>query len=378
MQSYVDRYGAERLWAATVIGLVAVVALLATLFPQRVYVDFLWQYYWGPVVADANGWSCVAWADGEQVNAGSNCVNAGPEDGPTASPGYTLISYAGYIPTLLLLLVGFIFVIERLDIDRYRAGFWGLFPFMLFGGTLRTVEDANVAVNRQTGEAALSLPWSALLISPIIYVVVALLALVSLVVAVVLERQGYVSRFEYPLAGFGTAFLLASLAILASWSSTGGHGFYPWFTVVTLGGATLITAVAWVGIQRFAPELNSGTQYMGIAILWAHSVDGVANVLGLDWATNFGLPDDLVPKHPLNEAIQTYTGEILPESIAQTTGEVWPFLILKVAAAIFIIWVFNEEVFDESPRFTILLLLTVVAVGLGPGTRDMLRATFGV
>ncbi|WP_290810330.1 DUF63 family protein [Halovivax sp.] len=375
MQEYIDRYGAERLWAATVAALVAAIALGSILFPQRFYVEFIWQYYWGPVVADANGWGCVAWAGGEELP----CNQAGADAGPTASPGYTFVSYAGYIPTLLLLLVGFLFVIRWLDIDRYRAGFWGLFPFMLFGGALRTVEDANVATGDTAGEMVFSLPWSAFIISPFIYVVVALAALAALVVAVWLERRGYVPGYEYALAGIGTAALVVTLGVLAYLANVGdNHGFFPMISVVTLVGATIITAVVWVAIDRFAPELNRGTRYMGIAVIWAHSVDGVANVIGLDWATSFGLPHDLSPKHPVNAAIQRYTGEILPESITATTGEVWPFLLVKVAAAVFIIWVFNDEVFDESPRFAILLMLTVVAVGLGPGTRDMLRATFGV
>ncbi|AGB16040.1 putative membrane protein [Halovivax ruber XH-70] len=374
MQQYIDRYGAERIWAATVVVVFGGLALLAALFPQQVYVEFIWEYFWGPVVADANNWNCVAWAGGEV----QSCDVAGPDAGPTASPGYTFTSYAGYIPTLLLLLTGFIFAIERLDIERYRAGFWGLFPFMLFGGALRTVEDANVAVHEATGDAALSLPWQALIISPFIYVVVALIALVSLVIAVWLERNEYVSGYEYPLAGIGTGLLVLSLAILASWASTGGYGFFPGLAVTVLVVSTVITGAVWWTIVQFAPQLNEGTGYMGIPIIWAHAVDGTANVIGLDWATAFGLPSNLVPKHPVNAAIQRYTGQLLPESITSVIGDVWPFLLLKVAAAVFIIWVFNEEVFEESPRFTIMLMLTVVAVGLGPGTRDMLRATFGV
>ncbi|MFC3959955.1 DUF63 family protein [Halovivax cerinus] len=374
MQKYVDRYGAERVWAAMVVTVFGGLALLAALFPHRVYVEFLWEYFWAPVVADANGWSCVAWAGGSV----EPCSTAGPGAGPTATPGYTYVSYGGYIPTLLLLLTGFIFAIRRLDVDRYRAGFWGLFPFMLFGGALRTVEDANVAVRAETGEAALSLPWQALLISPFIYVVVAVIALVSLVVAIWLERRDYVPGYEYALAGIGTTLLALSLVVLARWASVGGYGFFPLLAITVLVVASAITAVVWLAIQRFAPELNRGTEYMGIAILWAHTIDGTANVIGLDWATAFGLPGNLNPKHPVNAAIQNIMARYLPESIATVTGDVWPFLLVKVAAAVFIIWVFNEEVFEESPRFTIMLMLTVVAVGLGPGTRDVLRATFGV
>jgi uncharacterized membrane protein len=33
---------------------------------------------------------------------------------------------------------------------------------------------------------------------------------------------------------------------------------------------------------------------------------------------------------------------------------------------------------EESPRYSIIMLVAILAVGLGPGTRDMLRATFGI
>ncbi len=366
MDEFIDRVGPERLWVAVVIALAAVITLGALLFPQRVYVEVLWQYYWGPVVADANGWPCVAYSDGSEINAGANCAQAGPDDGPTATPGYTWQSYSGYIPTLLLLLVGFYFAIERLDLDRYRGAFYGLLPWMLFGGALRTVEDANVATG-DNGEMVFSLPWSALLISPFIYVVVAVLALVALVASVWLERRGHLSSYEYGVAGFGTAALVASIATLSYlWTQADTVGFFGSITLVTLVGATVITAVTWLAIVRFAPRLNRGTGYMGAVIIWAHSVDGVANLIGLTYAEAFGWPYALSPKHPINAAIVEFF------------GNAWPFVALKVAAAVFIIWVFNEEVFEESPRFTFLLMLTVVAVGLGPGTRDMLRATFGV
>jgi len=357
MEELLDRVGPVRLWAVTVLAVTVAIAAAAWAFPQRVYVEVIWQYYWGPVVADANGWSCVAWAGGEQVE----CADAGPDDGPTASPGYTWQSYAGYIPTLLLLLVGIYFVIERLELDRYRAAFYGLFPFMLFGGALRTVEDANVQA-----DLLVPLPWSALLISPFIYVVVAIVAVLAMVVAVGLERRGTVSSYAYPLAAIGTGALVVTLVALAVLSARGGIGFFPLITVVTLVGASLITAVTWVAIARLAPAINRGTGYMGLVVIWAHAVDGVANLIGLDYATAFGWPYTLSPKHPINAAIVDFF------------GTAWPFVALKIAAAVFIVWVFDETLFEESPRYAFLLMITVVAVGLGPGTRDMLRATFGV
>ncbi|THE65647.1 DUF63 family protein [Salinadaptatus halalkaliphilus] len=375
MYESIERYGPVKLWAATVVALAAGVALLATVFPQRVYVDLIWQYYWGPVVADAHGWSCVAWAGGEQVP----CVEAGADAGPTAEPGYTFVSYAGYVPTLILFLVGIVFLIQRLQIERYRAGFFALFPFMLFGGALRVVEDANVAAFRDTGELAIELPWSGFLISPLIYFVVFLVTLVAVIVSVWLERRDTVPGYEYPLAAIGTGLLAVTVGYLGYVTATEGYAtFYPWLLLTTLVGATVATGITWYAIKVFAPGINRGTEYMGVVVIWAHAVDGVANVIGLDWAVVFGHDQNLVPKHPVNEAIVNVTGSMLPPDIAAVTGAAWPFLLVKLAAAVVVIWIFDETVFEESPRYAILLMITVVAVGLGPGTRDMLRATFGV
>ncbi|WP_306061152.1 DUF63 family protein [Natronococcus wangiae] len=375
MDELLDRYGPERIWAATVAILVAGITAAALLFPQRVYVDLIWQYYWGPVVADAHGWSCITWAGGEQVH----CQNAPADAGPTASPGYTFVSYAGYIPTLLLLLIGISFLLDRLELERYRAGFYGLFPFMLFGGALRVVEDTNVAAYRETGELALGLPWVGVLISPLIYFTVFFIALLALVTSVWLDRNNYVSGYEYPLFGIGTGLLAITLAYLGYRAATEPYAtFHPALLATILVGATVTTVITWLAINQFAPDINSGTRFMGVIVIWAHAIDGVANVAGLDWATVFGLPANLVPKHPINEAIVTYTGVVLPESVTSVTGTAWPFLLVKLVAAVVVVTLFNDEIFEESPQFAYLLMIAVVAVGLGPGTRDMLRATFGV
>ena len=377
MENLYDRIGAERAWAAVVVTLVAALTLGSILFPQQVYVDFIWQYYWGPVYADAHGLGtngCVAWAGGEH-ELYSNCANAPADAGPTASPGYTFVSYAGYIPTLVLLLVGILFFLRRIQLERYRAGFFALFPFMLFGGALRVVEDANVAAP----ELLFPFPWTALIISPLIYFTVFFVALAALVISVVLDRKGYVSGYEYPLFAMGTAALVITVGYLSYLAATETWiTFHPLILVLTLVGATAVTAITWWAITRFAPDLNRGTRDMGLVVIWAHAVDGVANVIGLDWAVRLGWDHNLSPKHPINEAIVNVTGSILPASVVEVTGAAWPFLIVKVVAAVAIIWVFDETVFEDSPRYAFILMVTVVAVGLGPGTRDMLRATFGI
>jgi len=387
MDDVLDRIDPERGWAALVAALVAVFGVGSVVFPRTVYAEFVWHYFWGPVYADSEGASCVAWANGDQRLLGADECRALANDperlaeiGPVAEPGYTIVSEIGYVIILLIALIGVMFLLRRLDIQRYRAGFFALFPFMLFGGALRVVEDANVAAIRAGVGQPISYPLNTLLISPLIYFTMFFFALAAVVTAVWLDRNGYVSGYEYPLAGIGAAALFACVGYLGVLAATKEYVyFYPGILGVVLVGATLSAGLTWVLVKRYAPEVNRGTGLIGLVIIWGHAIDGVANVVGLDWAGELGVHyGDLGPKHPVNAGIVDLTDAVLPASITHYTGTAWPFLFVKLAAAVLVVWIFDEQIFEENPRYTIILLITVLAVGLGPGTRDMLRATFGI
>jgi len=371
----------ERLWIGTGGAVVAALLIGSLLFRELVYGRFLWQYFWGPVVADGNGAQCAIRSGGTVEFAGSSatCTQAEVAGNIVAYPGYTVVSEIGYILALLFTLFGAILLLRRLDIGTDRRFFYALFPFMLFGGALRTIEDAGVAAVDFGAEPLVAFPASALIISPFIYLTMFGLTLGAVLLSRRLEAAEYVDRYEYPLAAIGTTLLVASLAYLTYLGVTTEYvTIYPQVLLVTLVGATLSALIVWKAVGATYPELNVGTGFIGGVVIWAHAVDGTANVVGLDWMPALGAGANLVPKHPANAAIVDITGVLLPESILAVTGDAWPFLLVKLAAATFLVWVFNEDLFEETPRYTILLLVAVVAVGLGPGTRDMLRATFGV
>ena len=376
MNDVLDRIDPARAWAATAVGLIAALLVGSLVFPRQVYDGFIWRYFWGPVVADGTGSACAQRIDGRTVllDSASECRRA---TGVVAEPGYTTVSTVSYGLVLVFALIGVVFLLRRLEIGRDRGFFFALFPFVLFGGALRTVEDVNVALLR-VGDPAIPFPWSGLLISPLIYFTVFFITLGALLLSVAVARQGIVDRYQPLLAGIGTLALAVTIGYLG-WlaATTELLDFHPAVPIITLGGATLITALVWIGIERYTPEINAGTGYMGMLIIWGHTVDGIANVLSLDWAAAFGLPT-YSPKHVVNSAIIDLTGAIQPASVSETIGTAWPFLFVKIGAAVFVVWVFNEEIFEESPQYSMLLLLTILAVGLGPGTRDFLRATFGI
>ncbi len=378
-----ERFGLspERAWAVVVGGVTALLAVGSLALPEIVYDRFLWRYFWGPVAADGQGAQCAVRDGGSTELLGSSaaCASAVEAGEVVAFPGYTTVSTVSYVVILLAMLIGVVFLLRRLEIGTDLRFFYALFPFMLLGGALRTVEDAGIAALRAETEPLISYPASALLISPFIYFTMFAFTLGCVLAAYALADRGLVDEYARPLFAMGAAGLAATFAYLSYLSvATDYVDFYPIILVLTLLIATASTAVTWALATRYEPTVREGTGFAGFVIIWGHAVDGVANVIGLNWMPELTGTSNLVPKHVVNELIVNWTGRLFPESIVSITGDAWPFLLVKLAAATFVVWVFNGEMFEESPRYTLLLLITVLAVGLGPGTRDMLRAAFGI
>lgn len=355
----------ERLWGAGVAVLLVALVGGSLLFPRVVYDGFVWHYFWGPVQADAHSAYCAVREAGSTTYLYSTdaCRSAAE---PVAYPGYTLVSEVGYVVVLLIALSGVVFLMARLGVGTEKRFYWALVPFMFFGGALRVVEDAHNAM--EGGGLLASYPVNTLFISPIIYFTVFAITVVALLIASGLVSQGYAADLHGPLFGLGTGILVLTVAYLFSLAAAPNNPavFYPQVLVAMLLGTVVAAAATWYAIEAFLPTLNAGTGTVGAMVLFAHALDGVANVVGLDYMTALGAGPNLVPKHPVNQFI------------VDAAGAAWPFLVVKLAAATFVIWIFEDDLFEESPRYTMLLLIAVTAVGLGPGTRDMLRATLGV
>ncbi|WP_256687299.1 DUF63 family protein [Halococcus qingdaonensis] len=380
MASIADRVDPVRAWLAAAVAGVLAIAAGALAFPRAIYTNFLWKYFWGPIDADAHNALCAVRADGvvRRFGESETCRAAAAQGLTVAEPGYTLVSEAGYAVVLLFMLAGVLLLVRRLGIGTDRRLFFALIPFTLFGGALRVVEDANDAVPADA-TAAISYPANALIISPVIYLTVFVVTLAAILLSLRLARRDVISEFEPALAGMGTVALVVTLAYLAFLSySTEFVAFYPQMLVLTLGIASALAVGIYYAIDRLAPALNAGTGLIGLAILWAQAVDGVANVLASDWAQAIGLPFQYSAKHPINAIIVGATTTVFPPSIIDVIGDSWPFLLVKLVLATGVIWLFDETIFEESPRYSYLLMLAVLVVGLGPGTRDMLRATFGI
>lgn len=377
MRDLLPDYSPLRLWVITVLSLIVGSIIGVVSFPRQVYDGFIWRYFWGPVVADGSVGACAVRENGQTsiLVSPSECTQA---TGIVAYPGYTPTSTISYALILVLALVGIWFLLQRLDIGNSHGFFYSLVPFMVFGGALRTLEDANIALLNEGLAPVASLPWVALIISPFIYFTVFFITVGVLFVSVFLHRHGYITRYEYPVSIVGSLAFLVTIGILGWLAVTSpAVGFNPELFIIVISGTTLLTYGVWVITTRYYPEIHEGTRNIGVFIIWGHTLDGMANVLSLDWAPAFGL-QPYEPKHVVNRLIIEIAEQLQPAALSDMIGTAWPFLLVKILAAVVVVWVFDETIFDESPRYAILLLIAVLAVGIGPGTRDFLRATLGI
>ena len=383
-----DRYDVspERAWIATLVAGVVTVVAAAVVFTERVYHGFIWQYFWGPVHADADGVNCYVrdpeagtTVPGSEAEYG--CARDAYDTAFVAEPGYTVTSTLGYILILVFMLVGVYLLLQRFSLRPYDQFLYALVPFMLFGGALRTVEDAFVQAIRAGETPALEFPASAMLISPFIYFTVFAIALAAFLVSKWLAHRGTTETWTYPLAVMGAGSLLATVGYKLFLSVTTDYvSFYVTVLIVILGLATVSAVAAYGLAERYRPSINAGTGLMGLVVVWGHAVDGFANVLANDWTHVWGMDIAYNPKHPFNEFVMNTTNTLQGgETIAGVyVGEAWPFALIKILVPLALVAIFNDEFMEESPRFGVMLLGAIVAVGLGPGTRDMLRFAFGI
>ena len=380
----------EVAWVGTLIAGIVALVVGSILFTQRVYWGFIWQYFWGPVRADATGETCVGYAvgDGEILSrsgALTSCSEAAldAEFGTVyiAEPGYTLVSTAGYILVLVFMLAGVYLLIDRFDLRPYPLFFFALVPFMLFGGVLRAIEDAFVAALDAGLTPALEFPASALLISPLIYFVVFGVVLAALIASTWLQRRGVTDTFQYPLGAAGGAVLAGSFGYLLYLAATTEYvTLYADILAIVLVIATVATVAAYVLVDRIRPAVHAGTGLMGLVLIWGHAIDGVANVVANDWVDRIWGFGEYSPKHPLNRFIMDTTNTLQggTDLAGVYVGETWPFFILKIVVPVVFLAVFDRRFMEESPRYAVMLLIAILAVGLGPGTRDMVRIAFGI
>ncbi len=354
------------------------------LFPSVVYDKWIWRYYWGPVVADALG---------REVEY----------HGVIAREGYTIVSEITYGIIALISLYFIYKLLRKLDIDIDWNLCKSLFPFFVFGSVSRVLEDAG----------CFKIPLSYWFISPLIYVQIAVYALLSIFLGWILERRkkrslllayGFAMVLIYTIfwlackdlivkdvnpgifaiiaaITFGYLFLRKDLTALSATFATSltlciasliSFGYVSYSRIfrvdvflICISFPVVITVLFYL-LSRYSKKLRFFSEHLNLAMLFGHSLDGFTSYISIYDPFNIGIPL-YGEKHPVSFFFMDVSSGIL-------------FPIVKVVLIVLVILVLEDIKRKEKEYIKVinLIKIAIFILGFSPGLRDLLRVTISV
>ncbi|TKX74211.1 DUF63 family protein [Halorubrum sp. GN11_10-6_MGM] len=163
-------------------------------------------------------------------------------------------------------------------------------------------------------------------------------------------------RVAATLAGAGAVLLVPVVAVAVG---TGISLAGARWSALALALTVPIAGAAWVGLTRLRPE-TAVTGGVGALAVFGHALDGVSTAVG---TTQLGFGE----RTPVSRILLEIEG--LPS--VPVLGEGWLFLLVKLAVASAVVWLFAAYV-REDPAEGYLLLGFVAAMGLGPAAHNLL------
>ncbi|QLG50889.1 DUF63 family protein [Natrinema halophilum] len=223
-------------------------------------------------------------------------------------------------------------------------------PWMMFGSSLHVLYKLD----------AFPESIAPLFSAPMVYAVTAIVAGIVWVIAVFLHVGGLQPTVHRFVGITGTAFF-SVFSMFAIFRSVEMGTFEPFWPVISVVVAGIVTAIAWVALSLWFTDVATTTSATGALVVFGHALDGVTTAIGYDI---IGVGEDV----PLSLLI-LQTSESLPS--AEYIGAGWLFVLVKVVLAMVILGLFREYV-DERPQQARTILALVAAVGLGPAVHNTL------
>jgi len=337
----------EKILLYSIILAVAIVIAGVVLFPSIFYDNWIWKYYWGPVVADS-------------FNSGHGTAVF---NGVKASEGYTMISELTYGIILIIALYYIYRLLKKLKIRVDWRFALALMPFIFFGPVTRVLEDTGYFEE----------PWVYCFISPFIYFLIAFFAILFLILGYYLENKLKSSKITANKVLFvgGLFFLIPSIVPIAiwilgaRWGSTSGISFDVF--LIVLGIVSLVVFLVYF-IANYFKSNEKIVVYknpLNLAMLSGHLIDGVTSYISIKDPFSMGL--FYAEKHPASNFLLEVWGPLFP--------------IVKFLLIIFVVYVFDVLYKDELKGYATLINLLKIGIlilGFSPGLRDLLRVTMGV
>jgi uncharacterized membrane protein len=257
-----------------------------------------------------------------------------------------IVMDSGYNPintvTWALLLGVFLWLAQkafvRYDIRIDHRFILSTIPYIVAGASLRVVEDAEL----------LSAPAKYMLITPIIYFLVAAVALFALMFSRHIFSRSGGKRYLIPYSIFGIVWSCLNLVLLFHAGAQ-----RPWVILLVASAGTL----AMAGIMLFSSHLPFLQDRLKLLVLYSHMLDASSTYIGVDFL-------GYIEKH------------VVPTFVIERLGSGIVMYPLKLLVLIPVLFLMDESMEKDDLQGIVLLCLLVL--GLAPAIRNTLRMALGI
>jgi len=263
---------------------------------------------------------------------------------------YTIVDTLTYAIILILAVYLLYRGLKRFGILVDHEFVLSTLPFVVLGGLLRVVEDTGM----------IGSDWHMLLITPIIFFVVFILAVIPMFLGKYLENRGLVDRYSSFYGGSGIVFCLITLAVLLCYGLTASTIDLV-VAIQILGLAAATSFILWFFLLKVL-KWNYANDILYKLLIFGHMLDASATSVSIDL-------------HPVNY----FEAHVAGSAIIEATGTAFSMFALKLVViipAIYILEMYRREGGSESLWH--LIVLAMIVVGMAPGIRDLVRAVLYV
>ena len=326
VETTLPKTGSREWWLLYLLAPIVLIGVGILAFPSLVYDQFIWQYLWGPVVADAAGHPVT-------------------HEGIRAVRGYTAVNTMAYLAAVAYSLPGLRAYLDHLDVSLDARLAYGLAPIIVAGGAMRALEDIGLL-----GDAAV------LFITPSIYFVVTLVTVLALGVGALARDRGFLS-IPQTIGVVGTVWAVGAIGWAIWYGVSRAAPMRLWVPVATIGIALGITALYyWVtGVIDAVPLRHP----LLILAVFGQTWDGAQNLIGVTFL-------EYTPKL------------VVTNHVYQATGFSGSTFVLKLIVTGVIVWYLADAKAEMTHTWWWLMTFFIGALGLPMGVRGSLRMMLGV
>jgi uncharacterized membrane protein len=335
-----------------IIILISIIILIISTFilgfiflPTIFYDQFIWKYFWGPILSDAEGYT-------QYYN------------GIKSEEKFTIISEIIYGLLIITILFGLYRLLKRWNIDVNWNFCLSIMPYIIAGSVTRVLEDSGFFIK----------PSVYLFITPIIYFQILLIFLIFIVLGYYIQN-----RFKSNYLNLNSILFISGLIYLTPfifftiqwlignrWGDGNSLRYDVFFLVLILSISIIFIVYLISRYFKKNDNLSIYSRPLNLAMLGGHMIDGISSYISIYDPLNMGLPS-YYEKHPASDFIMN----------------IWPplFPIIKFILIILVIYVFDivyKKEFENYPRLVNLLKIGIFILGFAPGFRDLLRVLMGV